>query len=286
MEIDARPGIGEVRVLVDPRPVQCLARAAETGDRLDRGVSVAVGPAGDHEARDLHRGEVLADRAAFPELVAPLMRRPGEAGRPDGLQSLEPHRPPTLADDLAVRWPRHVPEHRRGPTEMGAHVTTVAVVDVVVVPIDRRGDGDHRLQRGWATCRDLQRVETTPADAHHPDGSAAPRLLGDPSDDGFAIGQFGLRVLVFVETIGITCAAHVDTNAGVAGAGESGVRRLVAGRCPVAAAVRQQLQHRGRRHGRDVGGQPQAGGQTGPSGNLDPRRFDHLDRRLSHGAAR
>ena len=72
----------------------------------------------------------------------------------------------------------------------------------------------------------------------------APRLRGEPVDDGDAVGELRRVVLVARHALGVAVAAHVHPHRGVPVARVPGVALAVARRRPVAEPVGQVLQQR------------------------------------------
>ena len=71
---------------------------------------------------------------------------------------------------------------------------------------------------------DLQAVEAAPRDTDHADRAAAPGLLGEPFDDLERVVLFLLEIFVEHQPVGLAVAAHVDAHAGIAVAGDIGMR--------------------------------------------------------------
>src|SRR5262249_28765834 len=86
-----------------------------------------------------------------------------------------------------------------------------------------------------------------PGDSHHPDDAAAPGLRRQPSDHLHAIILLLLCVLVGQQATRLAATAKIDANAGVAVAGQIGMRERVPLVSPVALAIGEIFQDRGNR---------------------------------------
>src|SRR5438876_538947 len=106
-----------MRVGVTPRADQALADPWMVLDEAKDRVAVAVGPSSHHEDRASDRSVVLADRALLPVVIATLVLEPLVCERNGVPEPIQPDRPPSLADDLRVRWARVIREHRASPRQ-------------------------------------------------------------------------------------------------------------------------------------------------------------------------
>ena len=149
-----------------------------------------------------------------------------------------------------------------------------AVVDVVRVAVVRRAHRHDRAEPGRAQSRDLERVEPAPRDAPHADVPVAPGLLPDPADDLQGVVLLLLGVLVGEAAVAFAGTAHVDADGGVAEAGDVRLAPRVAHCRAVALPVREVLEDRRNRVGLGVVGEPDAGGDARPVGEVEPGVLD------------
>jgi hypothetical protein len=114
-----------------------------------------------------------------------------------------------------------------------------------------------------------------------PDGAAAPRLLGEPSDDLEPVVLLELQIFVLEEPIGLAAAAHVDAHAGIAVPGEIRMGQLIPLDGAVALAVGQILEDRWHRIALGIGGEPDPRREARSVGERDPDVFElpHVTRK-------
>src|SRR5690606_1564096 len=115
MEVGTRPGIGEMRIFVDPWSDDGPRPPGHSRHRLERRVAIAVGPAGDHQRRYRKAIEVFRYRPMLPERVTALVAQPFQHEEGLVLETLQPHVAPAFADDGGVGWPRLIGEHGGRP---------------------------------------------------------------------------------------------------------------------------------------------------------------------------
>ncbi len=276
MEVGTRARPGEMRVFVDPRADKPLGLLAQTRHRRGRRVPIPVRPARDHEAGDLDRGEILADRAVFPIGIAPLMSEPGLDAERLGLEAREPLRLPAIAHQRRIGRPRRIGQHIAGPGHVRREQATVLEMDVVVVAVDRRGDADDGLERLRPKGCHLQRVEPAPGDAHHADGAGAPGLRRDPVEHlaGLAssLGEYSSSN----RPVALPAALDVDAHAGISGCREDRVIGHVARRRAVAFTIRDVFEDRRHRLPPGIGRKPDLGRQPQTVLERNPRILDDL----------
>ena len=94
------------------------------------------------------------------------------------------------------------------------------VMRVVGVPIVGRTNGYDRFECRRTARRNLNTIEPTPGNSHHPNRAIAPGLCRQPSDHLHAIVLFLLGVLVEQQTGRFTATAKVDANSSVAVTGQ------------------------------------------------------------------
>src|SRR5699024_7500780 len=102
----------------------------------------------------------------------------------------------------------------------------------------------------------LQAVESAPGLADDADLAVAPILRGDPCEHLQSVVELCRRVLVGHDAGRVAAAAQVDTDAGIAGAGELGVDRVVATGGHIVLAVGNVLENSGNSIITEVFGQP------------------------------
>ncbi len=262
---------------MSPRPDQALARNGEPFEEARYGVGVAVGPAADRVHRALDRRVILAHRAVPPIGVAALVPGPDLQEQRHVRQTLQPHRPPALADQRGIGRMAHRAEEERRPAETRIQLGAAHVVHVVGVAIVGRADRDDGLERRRPARRNLQPVEAAPRDPHHADRAAAPGLGGQPGDDLDGVVLLLPGVLVGQQAVGFAAAADIDSHAGIAMAGQPRIGERVAFIGAVALAVGQIFQDRRHRILLGVLGQPDARGELRAVLQGDRRVLDDAD---------
>src|SRR5205085_459151 len=110
-------------------------------------ILIGVGPAADGVYRALDRRVILAYRSMLPVRVTSLVLQPKLEKQRYVLQALQPHRPPTIADEHRVGRKAHRAEKERGPLNPGGQKRAAHVVCIVGVAIIGRADGDDGLER-------------------------------------------------------------------------------------------------------------------------------------------
>src|SRR5690606_21990307 len=129
----------------------------------------------------------------------------------------------------------------------------ILVVDVVIVAIDRRGDGNDRLEGGRLECSDLQRIEPAPGNSHHADAAIRPWLGGDPFDDLNRVGKLARGVLPVDNSLRLAAATNIDAHADDSCCREYWIGGFIARRGSVSLAIGEYLQNgRSRNGGRIV----------------------------------
>ena len=88
----------------------------------------------------------------------------------------------------------------------------------------------------------MQAIEPTPRLPDHTGFAARPGLRSDPVEDLKPVIEFGFGVFVRHYACRISAAAHINADAGVAGASELGMNRLIASSGHVVLAVRDVFQ--------------------------------------------
>ena len=281
-EADLRTRLAEMRIFMRPGTDQPLLRAGQMLEHPGNRVGIAVGPAAHEIDRTGDRVPILADRAMLPKIVAPLMLQP--IGDQQGLvlQAVQPGLAPGIAEQRLVGGARHIGQHDRGPMEIVVQQRPAHEMDIVVVAVVGRAEGDHRLQLRRTAGGDLQAVEAAPGDPDHADTPGAPGLGRDPGHDLEAIVLLLLQIFVLQQPVGFAGAAHVDAKAGIAIAGEIGMGEMIALRRAVALAIGQIFQDRGNRLLLRIGRQPDARRQAAAVRERDKQILDlpHLARKL------
>src|SRR4051812_15614963 len=269
-----------------PRPDQRAALSGVAREQPEDRVAVGVVPSADHVHGAGDRREVLAHGALLPELVAPLMRRPGHAVGRRRSHAREPVVAPALPHDGRIGRLRVDREHRRRPREAVPRKQAAAhVVDVVGVAVVGRAHADHGPERGRVVRGDLETVEAAPRLADDADAARAPRLGRQPGDDLDPIELLLRQVLVLHNPVRVARAAHVDPHRGVAVAGEVLMDGRIPQRRAVVLAVRDVLEHRGDRLAPGVPRHPDARGQATAVCERDPCVLDdpHRAREVRYG---
>src|SRR5699024_9527859 len=268
-EPDGGTWFAEVRILVRPRPQQAQPWHAQTGHQTEHGVGIAVGPPTDGHDRYLYSTHVLGDGTVLPVLVAVLVAQPRVEPQTAVLQPLVPHLPPAFPHQGRVRGAGVVGEHGGGPGQVVTQQASPHVVHVVEVTVIGGRCGDDRTQTLGLTRRDLEGVETTPGDAHHPRVSVAPGLFGDPGEHFFCVHEFLFEVLVPQYPFRVTAAAQVDTDTRATVTGHVGVVDRVPLGGEVTAPIGNELQDRGYRVLFAAHGAPHPGGEPDPVAQRD-----------------
>ena len=124
---------------------------------------------------------------------------------------------------------------------------------------------------------DLQRVESAPGVADHPDRAGAPLLPRQPADDLGAVVELRRQVLVGQDAVGVAGAPHVHPDAGIAMAGDVRMHVRVAEGRDVPPPVGDVLEDRGNRVLLRVPRYPHPRRQPEPAGQRDPEGLDLAD---------
>lgn len=119
----------------------------ETSPSIPRRITISIGPTRDHQRRRLNSAKIFANRAILPKRIPPLMRYPREDQRGQKLQPIQPHASPLFANNSRIRRHRGTSQHLRRPIQIGRQMRAALEVDVIRKLVNRRRDGDHRLQR-------------------------------------------------------------------------------------------------------------------------------------------
>ena len=283
-EPDRRTRIPKLGPDVLPRTDERLAWTCEPLKQSRDRARVPVRPAADDVDGSRDRAVVLSDGALLPVVVSALVAQPFLGEKRAAFEPLHPDLPPVLANECWVRRPRVEGHHHGGPRQQIEGERQAAdVVDIVGVAIVGRTAGDNRLQLGRPMRRNLQAVEATPRDTHHPDVARAPCLRGNPLQDLEAI-QLLLRViLIEQDTGGIAATANIYAHAGVAVAGKPRITHRVVARIRIAFPIRDILQDRWYRLLRRCDREPEAGSKDRSVGkwDLDVVADLHLERKIS-----
>ena len=114
-------------------------------------------------------------------------------------------------------------------------------MDVVVVAIVGEANDEDGFELGRPPGSDLQAIEATPRNAHHPDIAVAPRLFGDPGYGGHRVVVLLNRVFVIEHTVRVAATTQIDPQYGVPMAREVWLTHRIAPGRSVALPVRQEL---------------------------------------------
>src|SRR5699024_9905996 len=231
----------------------------------EEGGPVFVEQTADGQHGDLDGVGCLAHRGVFPVVVTPLVAEPVLDVHRGFVDAPLPVFLPAVTHDRGVLGASVVSPHRRGP---GQHLVSddgsAVVVDVVGVAVVGGADGDDGGEFRWLQCGKLQTVESAPRLADDTDFAVAPVLRRDPLKYLQSVVEFCRRVLIGHDTGRITTAAQIDTDAGVTGAGELGVDRVIATGGHVVLAVGNVLKNSGNSIITEIFGQPDSSREFDP----------------------
>ncbi len=213
-----------MRIGVRPWSDETLAGYRQSLKQARNCILIAIGPTTDRINRALDRRVVFAYRSVLPICIAPLVVQPIFLEQRYVLQALQPHRSPAIADQLRIGWQTHQAKKEKGPLKCGGGKQRAThIVRVVCVPIVGRANRYECLERRGTSCRNLQSVEPTPGNSHHPDRATAPGLRCKPRDHLHAVVLFLLGVLVEQQARRFAATAKVHANSSVTVASEIGM---------------------------------------------------------------
>src|SRR5882762_9728610 len=239
--------------------------------------AIEIRPAAPEPGRAFDRAVVEAHRAVLPVIVQRLMPQPELRPEPLRLESLQPHRAPTLAHDGRVRRPGVEHLHHAAPPEVVIEQAPAREVDAFGEAVVGAHDCDDGFERGRPPCRDLHGIVGAPGLPHHADLAGAPRLARDPVDHFERVVLLLRQVLIVHDSVGLARAAHVDAHCRVAVPRKPVVHPLVAPPHEIALTIGDVLEDRGNRHPGLVVGQPEARGQPATIRQRDPDILDVSD---------
>ena len=277
-EIDLGSRNAVMRVEMRPGAHQDLARRGEMFGDAEGRVAIEIGPAAEEIDRRLNGRIVLADRAVPPHGIVGLVFQPVGGPQRHGVEPFAPHVAPAVADDDRIGRAQILELHDRAPPEIVGGEHAIAEMDVFEPAIIGAHDRDDRLERRGAQGRDLKRVVGAPRLAHHADRAVAPGLRCHPGDHIAAVLKLLGGIFVAHDAVAVAGTAQIDPQDGIAGGGETGMGRIVAQARKIAPPIRNVFQN-GRN--RRLGGafrQPEAPGEPGSIGQIDPDRLPNLDR--------
>jgi hypothetical protein len=205
----------------------------------------------------------------LPVVIPGLPRDPFPRQKRHLPQTVEPHFTPPRPHQQRVRRTRRIGEHVGRPAEILTQQASALEMDVVGKAVGRRADGDDRLQCRRPQCRNLQRIEAAPGNPHHAGSPRAPGLAHRPVDHITRILQFLRGVFIFHHAFGITVAAHIDPDAGIALSRHPRMGQAVTHDRAIAFAVRQMLQDDRHRVVLRILRHPDPGRQPAAVGHLD-----------------
>src|SRR5699024_5660672 len=202
----------------------------------------------DGQDGDLDGVRGLAHRSVLPVVIATLVAEPVLDVDRGFVDAALPVVLPALAHHGRILGASVVGPHRRRP---GQHLVTDDGSAVVVAVVGRAvvggADGADGGEFGWLPCGELQTVESAPRLPDDPALPLAPVLRGNPLEHLQSVVEFCLRVLVGHAPGRVAAAAKIDSDAGIAGAGELRVDGRVTACGHVVLAVGDVFEYRGNR---------------------------------------
>ena len=126
--------------------------------------------------------------------------------------------------------------------------------------------------------RRLQGSDAAPGDTHHPDGTRAPWLRGDPGDYILTVLLLKRQVLIKLHALRVPGASHIHPNSRIAVPGEIVMYHLVTVGGTVRFSIRNVFKNGWYRRLICSGRQPEFGRQPAAIGHRDPDMLGDFDR--------